>query len=156
MKLYKGQCPITNYGLKVTGIIDCFEIFIEKPLSLLAKVCTWSQYKHYNMAKYLICISPQGVITFVSKGWGGHVSDKYITEHSGFLNHLTYGDMILADRGFNVEESLGSVGTSFHIPSFTRGKAQLSPCEIQKNCNIANVRLHVEHVIEAVQQRFQS
>ena len=62
--------------------------------------------------------------------------------------------MILADRGFNVEESLGSVGASLHIPSFTRGKAQLSPFEIQKTRNIANVRIHVERVIGAVQQRF--
>ena len=42
-----------NYGLKVTSIIDCSEIFIEKPSDLLAKSCTWSQYKHYNTAKYL-------------------------------------------------------------------------------------------------------
>ena len=105
-------CFRVNYGLKVTGIIDCFELSIEKPSSLLAKSCTWSQYKHYNTAKYLICISPQGVITFVSKGWGGHTSDKYITEHSGFLRHLRHGDVILADRGFNIDECLGAVGAS--------------------------------------------
>lgn len=147
-------CFRLNYGLKVTGIIDCFEMFIEKPSSLLAKACTWSQYKHYNTAKYLICISPQGVITFISKGWGGRTSDKYITEHSKFLENLRHGDIILADRGFNVEECLGSVGASLHIPSFTRGKSQLSPLEIQKTRSIANVRIHVERVIGEVRQRF--
>ena len=65
------------------------------------RACTWSQYKHYNTAKYLICISPQGVITFISKGWGGCTSDKYITEHSGFLRYLKHGDVILVNRGFN-------------------------------------------------------
>ena len=39
-------CFRVNYGLKVTSIIDCFELFIEKPSNLLAKACTWSQYKH--------------------------------------------------------------------------------------------------------------
>ena len=51
-------------------------------------------------------------ITFISKGWGGCTSDKHITEHSGFLKHLRHGDVILADRGFNIEELLGSVGAS--------------------------------------------
>ena len=50
-------CFRNNYGLKVTSIIDCFELFIEKPSNLLAKSCTWSQYKHYNTAKYLISIT---------------------------------------------------------------------------------------------------
>ena len=62
-------CFRVHYGLKVVAIIDCFELFIEKPSNLLAKSCTWSQYKHYNTAKYLISITPQGVISFVSKGW---------------------------------------------------------------------------------------
>ena len=124
-------CFRVNYGLKVSCIIDCFELFIEKPSNLLTKVCTWSQYKHYNTAKYLICISPQGVITFISKGWVGRASDKHITEHSGFLKHLQHGDEILADRGFNVAKCLGSIGASLHIPSFTQGKTQLSPSEVQ-------------------------
>ena len=63
---------------------------------------------------------------------------------------MQHGDVILADRGFNVSECLGSVGASLHIPSFTRGKSQLSPSEIEKTRSIANVRIHVERV----RQRF--
>ena len=59
-------CFCVRYGLRVVAIIDCFELFIEKPSNLLAKSCTWSRYKHYNTAKYLISITPQGVISFVS------------------------------------------------------------------------------------------
>ena len=96
-------CFRPNYGLKVTSIIDCFELFIEKPSNLLAKSCTWSQYKHYNTAKYLIAIMPQGIVSFVSYGWEGRVSDKYIVENSGYLQYLLPGDVVLSDRGFNVE-----------------------------------------------------
>ena len=56
-------CVRHNYGLKLVGIIDCFEIFIEKPSDLFAKAVTYSQYNSYITAKYLICITPQGVIS---------------------------------------------------------------------------------------------
>ena len=120
----------------------------------MARACTWSQYKHYNTAKYLIAVTPQGVISFISKGWGGRVSDQFITEHSGFLNNVLSGDIILADRGFLIEESLGARGASLQIPAFTKGKDQLTASEIEKTRNIANVRIHVERVIGSVRQRF--
>ena len=57
-------------------IIDCFEVFIDRPSCLLARVQTWSSYKHHNTAKFLIGITPQGTVSFISKGWGGRASEK--------------------------------------------------------------------------------
>ena len=82
---------------KCTVIIDCFEIFIEKSTDQLARAQTYSSYKSHNTIKYLIGIAPQGVITFISKGWRGRTSDKHITENAGFLKHLLPGDVVLAD-----------------------------------------------------------
>ena len=31
--------------------------------------------------------------------------DKHLTENSGILDHLTPGDVILADKGFDIQES---------------------------------------------------
>ena len=66
-------------------IIDCFEVFCERPSDLMARAQTFSNYKHHNTVKFLIAITPQGVISFVSKGWGGRVSDKHLTENCGIL-----------------------------------------------------------------------
>ena len=148
-------CFRPNYGLKVTSIIDCFELFIEKPSNLLAKSCTWSQYKHYNTAKYLIAITPQGIVSFVSNGWGGRVSDKYIVENSGYLQYLLPRDVVLADRGFNVEDSVALQAATLDIPAFTRGCDQLPPGYIEATRKLANVRIHVERIIGAVRQRYQ-
>ena len=136
-------------------IIDCFEIFIDRPSDLLARAVTYSSYKHHNTVKYLIGISPQGTVTFISQGWGGRVSDKHITEISNLYNHLLPGDMILADRGFDIKDSLGYYLATVKIPAFTKGKKQLDAIEVEQTRCIANVRIHVERVIGNIRKKYQ-
>lgn len=142
------------FGTSVAVIIDCFEIFIERPSSMLPRSQTWSRYKHHNTAKYLIGIAPQGAITFISKGWGGRTSDKLITESSGMLNHLLPGDTVLADRGFTIGDAVGIHRARLEVPAFTRGKPQLSAWEVEKTRKIANVRIHVERVIGLLRRKY--
>ena len=52
---------------KCVIIIDCFEVFIERPTSHTARSQTWSNYKHYNTIKYLIGVTPQGSVAFTLK-----------------------------------------------------------------------------------------
>jgi len=145
----------THFGTKVSVIIDCFEIFMERPSNLKARAETWSNYKHSHTAKYLIGIAPQGVISFISNGYGGRASDKLITENCGILNKLVPGDLILADRGFDIQESVGTVCAQVYIPAFTKGKAQLGALDVEKTRRIANSRIHVERVIGLVRQKYQ-
>ena len=86
-------------------IIDCFET-IKHPTSLSARAQTLSNYKHHNATKFLIGITPQGSVAFISQGWGGRTSDVFITENCGLLSKLLPGDMILADKGFTIEDAL--------------------------------------------------
>ena len=69
----------------------------------MARAQTWSTYKKHNTCKFLICITPQGSISFISKGCGERVSDVYF----GLLAKLLPGDVILADRGFTIEQAAG-------------------------------------------------
>lgn len=133
------DCFQQSFGKKVAIIIDCFEIFLERPSNLQARAYTWSNYKHKNTVKVLIGIVPQGTVAFVSEAWGGRVSDKYITEHSGILRKLLPGDIVLADRGFDIAESVGVKQANLYIPAFTKGKSQLSALEIEETRTIANV-----------------
>uniref|UniRef100_A0A6P7HAJ9 Uncharacterized protein LOC114348312 n=1 Tax=Diabrotica virgifera virgifera TaxID=50390 RepID=A0A6P7HAJ9_DIAVI len=88
---------------KTTIIIDCFEVFIQKPASYLTQQQTWSNYKHHNTVKFLIGITPQGCISYISKAWGGRTSDKQIVELSGFLDKIEPQDIVIADRGFLIK-----------------------------------------------------
>jgi len=78
-------------------IIDCFEVFCERPSDLMARAQTYSSYKHHNTVKFLTATTLQGVISFVSKGWGGRASDKHLTENCGLLSNLQPGNQVLAD-----------------------------------------------------------
>lgn len=147
-------CFKQSFGSKVAVIIDCFEVFVDRPSNVMARTETWSQYKHHNTAKFLIGITPQGVVSFISQGWGGRVSDKHLTEHSGLLDKLLPGDVVLADRGFTIEHSVTAMRAELHMPAFTKGRDQLTALEVEKSRAISNVRIHVERVIGSVRQKY--
>ena len=62
---------------------------------------------------------------------------------------------MLADRGFNIEDSVAFYCASLKIPAFTRGKKQLSAYEVEETRMIASVRIHVERVIGLVRRKYQ-
>ena len=148
------ECFQYSFGKRITVIIDCFEIFIEKPSNLLAQAQTFSSYKHHNTTKVLIGVTPQGTISFVSNAWGGRTSDKFLTENCGVLDKLVPGDMVMADRGFTIHESVAFRRSELVIPAFTKGKKQLDPLDVEKTRNISNVRIHVERVIGRLRRKY--
>ena len=147
------SCFWAYYGVEVVAIVDRYEIKIETPSNLIVKSSTWSQYKHANTAKVFIAMCPQGVTTFISKAWGGRVSDKHLTL-SGFLDKLLPRDVILADREFDIGEDVARMQASLKIPAFTCGHDQLSPKDVENTHQLANVRIHIEKVIGTTRQRY--
>ena len=105
----------------------------------MARAQTFSSYKNHNTANVLIGITPQGTVSFLSEACGGHTSDNFLTENCGFLKHLLPGDLVLADRGFTIHEEVWYCGGNLNIPTFTKGKDQLDPIDIENTRNIANV-----------------
>ena len=148
------QCFQDSFGKKVTVIIDCFEVFINRPSGLYARAQTFSSYKNHNTVKVLIGIRPQGSISFVSKAWGGRTSDKFLTENCGILKNILPGDLVLADRGFTIQESLMFHQAQLAIPAFTRGKDQLDQVDVERTRGIANVRIHVERLIGLLRRKY--
>lgn len=74
----------TGYG-NWWCIIDGSNVFIEKPKKLDTQATTWLDYKSHNTVKFLIGISPTGLITFLSGIYGGTASEKFIVVIVGFL-----------------------------------------------------------------------
>ena len=53
------QCFRYAFCKKTTVVIDCFEVFIERPSNLLARAETFSSNKHHNTIKILAGITPK-------------------------------------------------------------------------------------------------
>ena len=139
-----------RYGMFVRGIIDCTEIFVATSSDFKARSVTWSNYKHHNTLKCLVAISPNGGIMFASRFYGGRTSDNVITCRSDFLDMLEPLDVILADRGFTLEDEFMFRNCKLVIPAFTRGKKQLSARDVEETRQLANIRIHVERAMERI------
>lgn len=131
----------------VRHIIDCSEVFIEKPQNLEVRAKTWSDYKQHHTAKFLVSITPSGMFNFVSETWGGRASDKHITTYSGFLDIIEPYDVILADRGFQIQREVTLQNAFLMVPPSRRGVAQMTQGEVKKTKEIANHRIYIEQAI---------
>ena len=81
-------------------IIDCTELFIEKPSQVIQQSATCSKCKCHNTGKGLIALSPLMLPVFVSIRYAGNKSDEEILSDSSILSHAHLGDRWLADKGF--------------------------------------------------------
>lgn len=64
-------------------------------------------------------------------------NDHDRTENSGLLRRLLPGEIVLADRGFDIADRVGFYQARLHILVFTRGKKQLSAKEEEETRKIA-------------------
>ena len=106
------------FGDKICMIINCFEIFSEK--NAPAQIESFSNQP--ITTKYLIGITPQGTISFISKGYEAKSSDKFVIEDCGILNRLDNGDVILTKGGFSIEDddTSRSEASLKHPQAFTK------------------------------------
>ena len=105
----------------------------------------------HNTFKGLIGISPNVWVTFVSSLYGGSISDRQIVEKSHFVDLLEQGDLIMADRGFDIQDLMAAKQAKLFIPPKRQSTAdQFSKEDCFETMRIANVRIHVERAIRRV------
>ncbi|CAN7975172.1 unnamed protein product [Ixodes persulcatus] len=132
-----------------TLIIGCTEIRTETPSDPEQQHYMYSSYNSDYTIKLLIGIIPNGMISFVSKIYGGRHSDSHIRVNSGFLSLVQPGDVVLSDKGFpSIRTSMAEKGAVLVMPPFSLGGQQLSQEDMDNTFHIAQVRIHVERVIQ--------
>ncbi|XP_044168130.1 uncharacterized protein LOC114973302 [Acropora millepora] len=123
-------------------VIDCTDIKVAVPGLMSDQKVTYSSYRGMNSFKVLIGVAPNAVITYVSKLYPGSTSDKEIVRDCGILEHFETGDLVLADKGFLIQDLLPN-GVSVNIPPFLN-KGKFTASEIKLTKSFATCRIHVE------------
>ncbi|KAL4104238.1 hypothetical protein QTP88_019547 [Uroleucon formosanum] len=104
----------------------------------------YSHYKGGYTIKVLVAITPNGMVSFLSKSYGGRSSDSYITNDSGFLNKLEPGDQVLADKGFpGIKTGVDGQNSILVIPPMLHN-GRFTEEEVLSTYNVASVRIHIE------------
>ena len=121
------ECFKATY-LNTRMIIDCTELFCEKPSSLTIQSSLSCHYKHHITYKGLLGISLSGAIAFISELYDGSTSDVEIVKRCDILNKelRSKDDDVMADRGSTIKTQLEPLGVTLNIPSFLARKDQLS------------------------------
>ncbi|CAN7976849.1 unnamed protein product [Ixodes persulcatus] len=141
------QCFAEYRDVRV--VLDCTEVQVEKSHCASCRILTYSQYKGGHTAKALVGVSPAGLITFLSNGFGGRASDKACVEKSGVLNKLTsFEDDVMVDKGFSMDAMCGKLGLGVVQPPFLRSQTQFSAEDANRTVKIARARVHVERAIQ--------
>ena len=97
--------------------------------------------------KFLIAITLNGAVSWLSPLYGGQVSDIHIVRDSGFLGILEPFDPVMADRGFKIKTELAMKQCNLAIPPSAAEGAQMLSNDVKETSNIANVRIYVEQAI---------
>ncbi|KAL4707953.1 hypothetical protein ACJJTC_013744 [Scirpophaga incertulas] len=137
----------------VSCIIDCLEIEVQKPSKAVNQAMTWSDYKKANTIKYLISCTPNGLVNYMSPGFGGRTSDTCILESCDFIKTLKSGMVVIADRGFkHVEQYLKKSNITLVRPPSVETGVKMSKSEAKLTKQIASLRIHIERVIRRLRE----
>lgn len=146
----KGSMPKSFDSFSSAHVaMDCTEVTQDIPSDLNVQTVSYSSYKSRHTHKALTCVAPNGALVFVSDLYPGSTSDAAIVEHCQILSQFVPGDLILADKGFNIYSKLPT-GVHLNIPPFLTGKAHFTKEEAETCYKIARSRIHVERANERI------
>ena len=132
---------------KVRTIIDCTEVFLETPNSLEVQALLWSEYKHHCTLKFLVAITPNGAVSWVSPCYGGRTTDIYIVQDSGFLDILQPYDTVMADCGFKIKSDLTFHRCFLAIPPSAAKGNQMTSSDIRETRKVEILALHSSIIV---------
>eukprot|EP00105_Crassostrea_gigas_P011166 XP_011426720.1 PREDICTED: uncharacterized protein LOC105327795 [Crassostrea gigas] len=146
----KGSMPKSFEEFSSARIaMDATEITQDVPSNMNSQSLSYSNYKSRHTAKAVTCVAPNGALVYCSELYPGSTSDAAIVDHCGVLDMLKPGDMILADKGFNIFDKLPS-GVTLNIPPFLSSKSHFTKEEAQLCYKIGRSRIHVERANERI------
>lgn len=119
--------------------MDATEMIQDVPSDMNCQSLSYSNYTSRHTVKAVTCVAPNSTLVFCSDLYPGSA----IVEHCNILDQVQPGDMILADKGFNIFDRLPA-GVTLNIPSFLSSKGHFNKEEAKLCYTIGRSRIRVE------------
>ncbi|CAN7994643.1 unnamed protein product [Ixodes pacificus] len=114
-------------------VLDCTEVPVAQPKCLKCALRMFSFYKKGFTCKYMVSVTPGGLIAHISAGYGGRASDKHIFEESGVVDLLLpVIDNVMVDRGFLIDQICEDRLIKVIRPPFKKQRKQMSALDTQR------------------------
>lgn len=139
-------------------IVDATEFRVEGTSVLARARGHYSQYKKGYTIKLLVGITAHGTIVFVSYAYPGKITDYEITKVCGVMDLLEEGDLLLADRGFNIADILSEkmsallVGHTHAVGEKERMEGKYTYDQLLQMQRYSNLRIHVERAMASIKR----
>lgn len=139
----------------LTNMPYCFRAFNKTRIALKSIEVRIKKSKQKNLtelkrAKYLIGISPIGSVAFISKGYGGPVDEKEMTEHTGILKKLTpVKDAVMADECFDIDDLCYDLRIDLIRP-VAEEAGHFKETDAVLNLNLAIAKIQIDHTYQRV------
>lgn len=128
------------------GIMDGTEIHIQRCKNPEVQQSTFSHYKNDTTVKAVVTNTPGGLFSHCSELYGGSTSDRQMIERSRIPNLCEPGDLIMADKGFTVQDIFAPYGVSVLIPNFKKN-GYIPLKALLEDRKLSKYRVHVERII---------
>lgn len=143
------------------AILDCAELKIQRPSSLVLQSQTCSTYRSTSTLKSLVACDPRGAVIYVSALFTGDISDREVFNECNILDilkgyiqsgYLDVGDGLMVDEGFLIKKEVEEIGLQLNIPPFVRANGQMPHADVKMTKRIAKHRVHVERAIAKIKE----
>ena len=134
----KGSMPASfSDFVSARLVLDATEVTQDVPQELNKQAACYSNYKSRHTVKAVTGVVPNGSLVYCSDLYPGCTSDVAICRHSGVLQQLEAGDLILADKGFTVHDQVPLyMVVSYQVLSVMRSPPNAVPtqCILTRSC----------------------
>lgn len=131
---------------KTRVIVDGTEFKTHRSKNPLIQQSSFSHYKNDTTLQIVVGNSPGGLFTFQSEVYGGSASDRQVIEKSGLQYKCQAGDVVMADKGFTVQDIFAPHDITVSTPHFVK-KGHLPLNQSMADRKFSKHRIHVERMI---------
>lgn len=147
----RNNLPVCFNKYKTTRVVlDCTEVIVQKCKCVTCRIKSYSHYKWNHTIKWLIGITPSGLISYISPGYGGRASDKAIFNKEKFISKCDPFDAIMVDKGFMIDKECEENFVKLIRPPFLAKQNEFSQADAEATADIARARVHVERAIQRI------